>query len=84
MTNQVTPIKQANAPTPLPSKCTDQVLRKSQLLEVVPLSYSTIRRKINNGEFPKPIRLGANSVGWKLSEVQAWIDSLERAEGVRA
>lgn len=68
--------------TTQPKAGIDPVIRKPQLLATVPLSYTTIQRKIKNGEFPKPIRLGANSVGWRLSEVQAWLDSLERAEGV--
>jgi len=55
----------------------DPIIRKQAVLKAVPLSYATIQRKIKAGEFPAPVRLGANSVGWKLSEVQAWLDSLE-------
>ena len=29
--------------------------------------------------FPKPVRIGPNSVAWKVGEVMAYIDSLERA-----
>ncbi|WP_319381604.1 AlpA family phage regulatory protein [Thiomicrorhabdus sp.] len=79
---QTIPITQARQPKPQQQTAEDPVIRKPRLLEIVPLSYATIQRKINNEEFPKPIRLEVNSVGWKLSEVQAWLDSLERAEGV--
>lgn len=58
----------------------DPILRKCEVVGVTGLSYSTIQRKHKAGEFPKPVRLGANSVGWKLSEIQAWLDSLERVE----
>jgi len=31
--------------------------------------------KISRGEFPKPFSLGARSVAWKESEVNAWMAS---------
>ena len=45
------------------------------VLGIVPLDKSTIWRKIKEGDFPKPIRLGANSVAWDLAEVEAWLKS---------
>ena len=29
--------------------------------------------------FPRPIRLGPNSVGWRKAEIEAWLDTRERA-----
>ncbi|WP_130537657.1 helix-turn-helix transcriptional regulator [Thiomicrorhabdus indica] len=84
MNNQPIPISQANTPkpsTPQPTTGLDPILRKPQLLEVVPLSYSQIRRLVNLGQFPKPVRLGANSVGWRHSDVQTWLNSREEVEG---
>ena len=34
----------------------------------------TLQRWINSNGFPKPVRLGPNTVAWKASEVQAWIE----------
>ena len=34
--------------------------------------------------FPKPIRLGPNSVGWRKAEIEAWLDARERAGSGRA
>jgi prophage regulatory protein len=34
---------------------------------------STIYEKIKEGTFPKPLRLGAKSVAWIESEIDAWI-----------
>ena len=56
----------------------DRIIRKPELKQAVSLSTSTIQRLVQAGKFPKPIKLGANSVGWKMSEVQEWIDSRER------
>ncbi len=39
------------------------------------LPRSSIYRKISRGEFPKPIALGARSVGWLSSDIDAWIAS---------
>ena len=34
----------------------------------------TLRRWIEAGHFPAPIRLGPNSVGWRARDVQEWLD----------
>ena len=41
---------------------------------------------IAEGHFPKPVRLGPNSVAWVASEVEEWIREriAERDEGERA
>jgi prophage regulatory protein len=31
------------------------------------------------GEFPKPLKVSANRVLWKMSEIRAWIETRERA-----
>ena len=43
------------------------------------MSNSTLYYMMNRDEFPKPVKLGARSVAWKRSEVEAWINSRERA-----
>jgi len=35
-------------------------------------SRSTLLRKVAAGEFPRPIRLGSNSIAWPAAEVIAW------------
>ena len=36
-------------------------------------SRSSILRDVSNGLFPKPIRLGENSIGWLRVEVEKWL-----------
>ena len=46
------------------------------------LSRSSLNRRINDGTFPAPLRLGddtSRAVGWIESEVIAWIASRPRA-----
>lgn len=42
------------------------------------LGKSTIRRKVTEGEFPAPTKLGRVNV-WRASAIQAWIDSVAPA-----
>ena len=46
-----------------------------QVEEVTGESRSTIYKRISEGEFPKPVKLGAKSVGWLEDEVAAYIDA---------
>lgn len=60
----------------------DRILRIEQVLEVTGLSRSSLYRRINDGTFPKPLRLGGDTsraIGWLESEVTAWIASRPRA-----
>lgn len=57
----------------------DRILRQSQVLGLTGLSRSTIWRRVQSGDFPKPVRLSSAAVGWRESELAAWMDSLPRA-----
>ncbi len=50
--------------------------------KLVPYSDMQIWRFERDGKFPKRIKLGANRVGWLLSEVEDWIAE-KAAERVR-
>jgi len=43
------------------------------------LSRSTIYKMMNEGKFPASLKLGERAVGWKSSDVTAWIASRESA-----
>ena len=53
--------------------------RKPVILERTGLTNSTLYYFISEGRFPKPVKLGKRTVAWKKSEVDAWIDNLERS-----
>lgn len=50
-----------------------KVIRTAPLLEHLGVSRATLWRWIRDGQFPKPIRLGANSVAFLADEVEAWV-----------
>jgi len=51
-----------------------RVIRKNELLNIIPLSDVTIWRMEKRGEFPKRFTLGGRAVGWFLDEVNEWLD----------
>ena len=53
----------------------DRIIRRKELEKIVGLSRSSIYLRMSNGTFPKPIPLGGRSVGWLVSDIQAWIDA---------
>lgn len=48
-------------------------LRLAQLLTFVPISKSTLARRINEGSFPSPIKLSARVTAWRAEDVRRWI-----------
>lgn len=55
-----------------------RILRMAEVQKLVGLHKSTIYRLIDANEFPKPIKLGPNSVGWLREEIDKWIATRER------
>ena len=58
-------------PEPLPPR--DLILR-SELLELVPLSVTTIWRLERAGQFPRRIPISEKRVAWRRSEIEAWLE----------
>lgn len=46
------------------------------------IGNTTLRRWVREGNFPKPIKLGANCVAWRRNEVDAWLESRPRYDDV--
>ena len=62
------------------------ILRFPQVIAITGLARSTIYAKLadDNDNFPRPIRLGARSVGFLATEVDDWIaeqTKISREEG---
>lgn len=74
------PSEQSPAPSPSPTpKATERtgkrLLRMPEVCRQTGLGKSSIYRMIQSGLFPAPKRLGARTVAWLQSEVDAWIQS---------
>lgn len=59
---------------------TDRIIRKPEVVALVGLSDRSIDRREASGEFPRRLRLGPGTVGWRLSAIRAWIDSRPTAQ----
>lgn len=55
----------------------ETILRRPAVEARTGLSRSTIYAMMARGEFPQPVRLGLRAVGWKESDVAAWLASRE-------
>jgi len=53
----------------------DRIMRRREVQHSTGFSRSSLYRLIARKEFPPPIRLSKNAVGWLASEVEAWIVS---------
>nr|WP_322624514.1 AlpA family transcriptional regulator [uncultured Flavobacterium sp.] len=51
-----------------------KIMRLPQVIKDTGLARSTIYKKVKENSFPKPISLGAKSVGWLEADVQNWIE----------
>ena len=54
----------------------ETLLRLRDVMKVTTLGSTTIYRKMDAGEFPRPLNLGGNVVRWRMSDVQRWISAL--------
>ena len=65
----------------LPSTTNARLLRLREVLARCGLSRSTIYRKMREGSFPEPLKVGVRAVRWRESEIESWLASRPRAAG---
>lgn len=53
------------------------ILKKTDMLKLVGMGYTTVWRMEKEGKFPARRRLSAGRVGWLRSEVEAWAGERE-------
>ena len=52
-----------------------RIIKRPEVEAATGLSRSSIYRGVAEGTFPAPVKLSARSVGWKLGDVVAWLES---------
>jgi prophage regulatory protein len=50
-----------------------RILRLKTVLDRTGLTRSTLYRKIERGTFPKQVQISERCVGWRESEIDAWL-----------
>jgi prophage regulatory protein len=53
------------------------LLRIGSVCTITGLSVPTIYRMMPQGGFPRPLKITSHARAWKLSDINAWIDSRE-------
>ncbi len=59
----------------------ERLLRRRNVEEITGLSRSSIYRLMQEGEFPRPVRVGPTAVRWRESDITAWLESRPVAMG---
>ena len=54
-------------------------MRLPEVMRLTGLSKTTIHRRYRAGTFPRPLRLGPQSIGWRREEIVEWLESLPGA-----
>lgn len=67
------PIPHAAAQSPLLPET--GFLRQWQVLAFVPISKSTLWRRVHVGSFPEPVKLSARITVWRAEDLRRWIDA---------
>ena len=64
--------------TTSPSNTPDRLLRRPEVEAMTAMSCAAIYAKMDEGRFPRPVRIGTGprgAVAWRLSDIQEWIES---------
>ena len=59
----------------------DRIVRPAETMRMVGMSRSTIWREEKAGRFPRRVRLSRQAIGWRLSELIAWLENRPQVGG---
>ena len=57
-----------------------KILTIKEVISMTSLSRSTLYVMINEGSFPKPLKLHERKIGWLPADIEEWISKLQRVE----
>lgn len=55
-----------------------EIIRLPMVLRLTGLSRTSIWRKVRAGDFPAPVDLGPNAMGWFAGEIAGWLSDRPR------
>lgn len=53
------------------------IVRRKELQALLGVSLASIDRWRRSGDFPQPVKLGAQAVGFRLEDLETWLASRE-------
>ena len=54
-----------------------KLIRRHQLEANLGISRSTIYQMMASGEFPKPLKIGRRAVGWRVEDIEKWLEEMQ-------
>ncbi|MCU0252752.1 MAG: AlpA family phage regulatory protein [Vicinamibacterales bacterium] len=67
------PVAANGAPAPITKLPDTGFLRQSQVLAFVPISKSTLWRRVQSRAFPQPVKLSERVTVWRAEDIRHWI-----------
>ena len=58
----------------------DRIVRETERLQITSISRSQAWQLEQKDSFPRRVKLGNRSVGWKLSELLEWVNNQPRVK----
>ena len=62
-----------------PPNTPDRIIRLPETLIITGISRGSIYRLMPLGKFPKQVKLSERAVGWRESDLTAWLESRQEA-----
>ena len=59
----------------------ERIIRPSELADRLGVSRETLWRMRHRGDMPNTIRLSPRCVGWRASDIEAWLTTREEKTG---
>jgi prophage regulatory protein len=53
----------------------ERIIRTRELIGIIGVSRTTLHRLRKSGGFPAPVQISQKSIGFRESEVRAWMES---------
>jgi prophage regulatory protein len=72
--NQSRQAAQPSTPPALASLPNTGFLRQTQVLSFVPISKTTLWRRVQLCTFPRPVKLSSRVTAWRAEDLRRWIE----------
>lgn len=59
----------------------DHIIAESATANIIGVSTATLRRMVERGEGPRRLKLSARRIGYRMSDLEAWLRSREMVAG---
>lgn len=61
-----------------PPKMDEEIWRLPKVLDTIGMKRSWLYAEVAANRFPAPLKIGQRAIGWKRSDVEAWVQSRAR------